>query len=58
MEMTRVEMIDRLMADDYRMIIQERNTSYLRDILLTGFRGYDNYTDDELLEELDSIDND
>ena len=56
--MTRVEMIDRLMADDYRMIIQERNTSYLRDILLTGFRGYDNYTDDELLEELDSIDND
>ena len=52
--MNRKEMIDELLEDDmngvYRMSMRD-NDGLIRDMLLNGRKGYNNYTDDELNEE-------
>lgn len=55
----REKMIDRLIENDISDIIQAYhdtpiNTEYLSKILSTGFKGYSNYTDDELIDEFNS----
>lgn len=42
-----------LVEDDYQFIMQrDSGLEYLRDLLLIGFKGYCEYTDAELIEEL------
>jgi len=52
--MPRKEMIDELLEDDmngvYGMSMGD-NDGLIRDMLLNGRKGYNNYTDDELNEE-------
>ena len=52
--MPRKEMIDELLEDDmngvYGMTMGD-NDDLIRDMLLNGRKGYNNYTDDELNEE-------
>jgi len=52
--MPRKEMIDELLEDDmngvYGMSMGD-NDDLIRDMLLNGRKGYNNYTDDELNEE-------
>ena len=42
-----------LVEDDYQYIMQtDSGLEYLRDLLLIGFKGYCDYTDEELMAEL------
>jgi hypothetical protein len=42
-----------LVEDDYQYIMQtDSGLEYLRDLLLIGFKGYCDYTDEELRTEL------
>lgn len=52
----RQEVIDRLIRDDYEIAEQEDFgiplvETYLYNVLKKGFRGYENYSNKELLEE-------
>ena len=50
----RKEMIQELLDDDMNGVSSmslEENDSLIRDMLLEGRRGYNNYTDEELKEE-------
>jgi hypothetical protein len=52
--MTRKEMIDELLEDDMNGVSSMsmgENDDLIRDMLLNGRRGYNNYTDEELNEE-------
>ena len=51
---TRKEMIKELVEDDMNGVSSmsmEENDDLIRDMLLNGRRGYNNYTDEELNEE-------
>ena len=51
---TRKEMIKELVEDDMNGVSSmsmEENDDLIRDMLLDGRKGYNNYTDDELNEE-------
>jgi hypothetical protein len=51
---TRKEMIKELIEDDMNGVSSmsmEENDDLIRDMLLDGRKGYNNYTDDELNEE-------
>ena len=42
-----------LVEDDYQYIMQrDSGLEYLRDLLLIGFKGYCDYTDEELMTEI------
>ena len=52
--MNRQEMIDELLEDDMNGVASMsmgENDDLIRDMLLNGRRGYNNYTDEELNEE-------
>jgi hypothetical protein len=52
--MNRKEMIDELLEDDMNGVSSMsmgENDDLIRDMLLNGKRGYNNYTDEELNEE-------
>ena len=52
--MNRQEMIDELLEDDMNGVSSMsmgENDDLIRDMLLNGRRGYNNYTDEELNEE-------
>jgi hypothetical protein len=52
--MNRKEMIKELLEDDMNGVSSmsmEENDDLIRDMLLNGRRGYNNYTDEELEEE-------
>ena len=52
--MNRKEMIKELLEDDMNGVSSmsmEENDDLIRDMLLNGRRGYNNYTDEELNEE-------
>ncbi len=50
-EFNRDEIINRLIDDDMNTI-ENDNGWYLSSLLASGFKGYFNYTDGELLKEL------
>lgn len=55
----RVQIINKIIDDDISSIIQnnmEGDDYYITSLLCNGIRGYFNYTDDELLEELEERD--
>lgn len=54
--MTREQMVDRLVSDDMSTILTEGYDDYLYDMLLGGFKGYDNMTIEELTKELNERD--
>lgn len=47
----RREMIEHLIDDDFNTIVEGNETAYLYDILRTGHKGYENFTNKELIEE-------
>ena len=47
-----IKAIDTLVADDYDSIINGSYGEMLESILIHGFKGYSNYTDEELMNEL------
>jgi hypothetical protein len=54
MVMTREEMIKELIEDDMNGVASmsmSENDNLIRDMLLEGRKGYNNYTDEELQEE-------
>ena len=56
----RQEMIRMLIDDDLDTIktnqIQDNDNSYLYSILASGFKGYENYTEEELVQEMNERD--
>jgi hypothetical protein len=56
----RHEMIRMLIDDDLDTIktnqIQDNDNSYLYSILASGFKGYGNYTEEELVQEMNERD--
>lgn len=56
----RHEMIRMLIDDDLDTIktnqIQDNDNSYLYSILASGFKGYENYTEEELVQEMNERD--
>ena len=48
-------MIDMLIDDDIKIISQDDNW-LLSQILLSGFKGYESFTDDELIQEMNERD--
>jgi hypothetical protein len=48
-------MIDMLIDDDIKIISQDDNW-LLSQILLSGFKGYESFTDDELTQEMNERD--
>lgn len=51
-EMTRTEVIEKLIGDDIDTITQDiLDTTYIYGILNSGFKGYENYTKEELYQE-------
>lgn len=54
--MTRNEMINALIEDRLTDWVYARNTDGLEEILLTGWKGYEDYTDLELKEAFEELD--
>lgn len=54
--MSREQMVDRLVSDDMSTILTEGYDDYLYSMLLSGFKGYDNMSDQELISELNERD--
>lgn len=52
----RYKAIATLIGDDIDTIVDGGYTGYLHDLLRYGMKGYDNFTDEELMEELDERD--
>lgn len=52
MSLNREMVVDRLIADDMDTILNQGYDNYLYDLLLTGFKGYQNLSDTELMVEL------
>ena len=56
----RQEMIEMLVDDDINSIFESKNQEndeyYISNILLEGFKGYENFTDDELVQEMNERD--
>lgn len=55
MTMTKEEKIEILIEDKFWEWIYARCTDSLEDLLHEGFKGFDNYTDQELDDALDEI---
>ena len=51
----RTKAIEELVSDDMNTVFNEGDY-YLYALLKDGFKGYDNYTDDELVQELNERD--
>lgn len=54
--MSREEMIDILIEDRFWEWIYGRNTDGLEEALVTGWVGFEQYTDEELIEALEGVD--
>jgi hypothetical protein len=56
----RREMIEMLVDDDINNIFEAKNQEndeyYISNILLEGFKGYENYTEEELVQEMNERD--
>lgn len=52
--MNREKMIDRLIKVMVDFIVHGHMTIFLEDLLYSGFKGYENYTDKELKEEFEN----
>jgi len=50
-KLTREEIVEALIDDDFNTITQHIEVAYAYDILREGFKGYNNYTNKELKEE-------
>ena len=50
-ELTRTEVIKKLVDDDIDTIVNKYAITYVGDILREGFKGYNNYTKEELYQE-------
>ncbi len=50
-KLKRHEIIEKLINDDMDNTSSEQTMEYIYNILKSGFKGYDNYTKKELLEE-------
>ena len=51
--MSRQEMIDTLIK--HEMEVNYSDLSYVREVLMTGLRGFNDYTDDELKAACDEV---
>jgi hypothetical protein len=51
MNIVREHLVDALIAYDMESILDEGHDNFLYDILLYGFKGYENYTTEELQAE-------
>lgn len=51
--MTREQLIEILIQDRLTCYVYARNTDMLRELLIYGFKGFDSYTHQELLEEVE-----
>ena len=51
----RDKIIDRLIDDDYDTVMSGGN-DYLYGLLYSGFKGYQNYTDEQLITEINERD--
>jgi hypothetical protein len=49
-------MIERLIEDDMNTIHESGDPVYLYSLLYSGFKGYESYTDDELMQEMNERD--
>lgn len=49
--LTRNEVIEKIIDDDIDTIYSKQATDYVYNILKSGFKGYDNYTKEELYQE-------
>ena len=56
MSISREQMVDRLIADDMDTILNQGYDNYLYDLLLVGFKGYENMSDVDLISELNERD--
>ena len=56
MSISREQMVDRLIADDMDTILNQGYDNYLYDLLLVGFKGYQNMADSDLIIELNERD--
>jgi hypothetical protein len=56
----RQEMIEMLVDDDINSIFESKNQEndeyYISTILLEGFKGYENFTEEELVQEMNERD--
>jgi hypothetical protein len=56
----RREMIEMLVDDDINSIFEAKNQEndeyYISNILLEGFKGYENFTEEELVQEMNERD--
>ena len=50
-ELTREEMIETIIDNDFDIVKSGEAEDYLYNILKSGFKGYDKYTNKELLQE-------
>ena len=51
-EYNREIVIEMLIESDMQVILECQNEEYLFDILKNGFRGYDDLSDEELIQEI------
>jgi hypothetical protein len=58
--MSRNEMIDALISDDINSIHESKgeynDETFIDSLLRSGFEGYENFTDEELMQELEERD--
>ena len=52
MSMTKEQMVDRLVSDDMDTILNQGFDNYLYDMLVSGFPGYENMAEADLIGEL------
>lgn len=52
MSLSREMMVDRLVCDDMDTILNQGFDNYLYDMLVSGFPGYENMSDVDLIREL------
>lgn len=55
MEITREQLIDKLIQNDFETMMNDYTSysdwSWFYEIILSGWKGYENYTNDELIAE-------
>ena len=56
MSISREQMVDRLVSDDMDTILNQGFDNYLYDMLVSGFPGYENMSDTDLINELNERD--
>lgn len=52
--MSREQIVDRLVGDDMDTILNQGYDDYLYNMLVSGFVGYENMSDTDLIAELDN----